>query len=121
MNFLNGLIEGEAFRTNGGTILRLTPDMAKASGGRELVAGIRPEHVVLANGEGHLNGTVIVDEPTGAETQIALRIGGDEILANFRERVPVRAGDTLSIQLPSDKIHLFDKSTGQRLALGDTQ
>ncbi|MDM9620487.1 sn-glycerol-3-phosphate ABC transporter ATP-binding protein UgpC [Rhizobium sp. S96] len=121
MNFLNGRIEGGAFRTNGGTILLLTPDMAKAAGGRELVAGIRPEHVVLANGEGHLTATVIVDEPTGAETQIALRIGADEILANFRERVPVRAEDTLSIQLPSDKIHLFDKATGQRLALGDTQ
>ncbi|MBC2808224.1 ABC transporter ATP-binding protein [Rhizobium ruizarguesonis] len=120
MNFINGRVEGGLFHTERGLTFALPPGLASAADGRPLVAGIRPEHIELASeGKPAMDATVIVDEPTGAETQIALRLQGEEILATFRDRLAVRAGDTLPVHLPLDRLYLFDKASGLRISSGD--
>ncbi|MBY5791626.1 sn-glycerol-3-phosphate ABC transporter ATP-binding protein UgpC [Rhizobium leguminosarum bv. viciae] len=117
MNFFNGRVEGRFFRTNGGATLELPPSLAQAGDGRELVAGIRPEHIALAGGASGLATTVVVDEPTGAETMIALDLAGDTLLATFRDRLTVHSGDQMTIHFPPGRIHLFDKRSGDRLTV----
>ena len=52
--------------------------------GRPAVYGIRPEHFTIADDGAEAE--IVVVEPTGSETQVFAKLGGEEIVAVFRER-----------------------------------
>jgi len=56
-----------------------------------------------------------VVEPTGAEIQVAARLGGQEIIAVFRERHRFNPGDQVRLKPDPRLVHLFDATTGKRL------
>jgi len=58
---------------------------------------------------------VSVIEPTGSEMQIVGRIGSQEVMCVFRERIATRPGDTIRIKPNPDLVHIFDEQTGKRL------
>jgi multiple sugar transport system ATP-binding protein len=116
MNLLKGHIGGDgspAFQGNGGVSVPL----ASALGGNRadaVVLGVRPEHLTL-NQRG-FPVTVAIVEPTGSEIQVIGRTaGGDEVVANFRERHEFNPGDTIRLGVDSRLVHLFNGETGQRL------
>ena len=111
MNMIEGVVRGGRV-VAGGASLPLPPGMAVAEG-REIIYGIRPENLGLA--EAGLQGTVAVVEPTGSETHVVIRIEGRDLTSVFRERVTLRPGDAVTLA-PSDAsgVHLFDKSSGMR-------
>jgi multiple sugar transport system ATP-binding protein len=111
MNMLPGVVRGDAVEV-AGMRLPLPLGMAAAEG-REVIWGIRPEH--LAAGSEGLRGTVAVVEPTGSETHVVLRSEGAEVVAMFRDRVAFRPGDALVLAPEVAKVHLFDKGSGVRL------
>ena len=84
--------------------------------GKTVDLGIRPEDISLdraATSAGtSVSATVVVTEPLGAETLVTLRIGGTEFVARARPDVSLRSGDSVQAQLASDKLHLFDASSG---------
>jgi multiple sugar transport system ATP-binding protein len=115
MNFLRGKIalNGSAFvETNNGEHLPLGA-IPSGSAGRDVVYGIRPEHIEI--GEGGLPAEVVVVEPTGSETQVLARLGGEEIVAVFRERHQFNSGDRIRLKPDARLVHLFDETTGRRL------
>ena len=78
-----------------------------------LIYGIRPEHF-LCRGDG-VPAEVVVVEPTGSETQVVVKAGGQEMICVFRERISAKPGETIqSCPIPSSA-HLFDQESGQRL------
>ncbi len=112
MNLLPGRIEGGKFRSADGTLWPL-PVNGHAWPEREAVYGIRPEHLRL-DPDG-IRTTVSVVEPTGSETQVLLRLGETTLLGAFRERVSARPGESLPVSPDTSLVHLFDRTTGQRL------
>jgi multiple sugar transport system ATP-binding protein len=111
MNMLPGVVRGGAVEVAG---MRLPlPGGMTVAEGREVIWGIRPEH--LAAGAEGLRGTVAVVEPTGSETHVVLRSEGAEVVAMFRDRVVFRPGDALVLVPEAGKVHLFDKGSGVRL------
>ena len=54
-------------------------------------------------------------EPTGSETQVVAKLGGDDIIAVFRERHHFKPGDKIRLKPDPTLVHLFDETTGQRL------
>jgi multiple sugar transport system ATP-binding protein len=56
-----------------------------------------------------------VVEPTGSETQVVAKAGGQEITCVFRERVSARPGELIHILPDPALVHLFDKETGRRM------
>lgn len=115
MNMFNGKIRGGAkpfFEAEGGAHLPLAR-VPEGSEDRDAVYGIRPEHLMLG---GDLNIQVTVIEPTGAETQVLGKVGGDKINGVFRERVTTRPGDMLAVSPDLSLVHLFDQKTGNRIA-----
>jgi multiple sugar transport system ATP-binding protein len=58
---------------------------------------------------------VVVVEPTGSETQVVAKIGGQELVCVFRERVSAGPGETIRIAPDQNLVHLFDGETGQRI------
>jgi multiple sugar transport system ATP-binding protein len=84
-----------------------------ATEGQPVVYGIRPEHLELA--DDGFDAEVIVIEPTGSETQLFARVGGQEIVAVFRERHDFAPGQKIRLRPRPDMAHLFDQSSGARI------
>jgi len=57
----------------------------------------------------------VVIEPTGSETQLFARVGGQEIVSVFRERHTFAPGQRIRLRPMADCAHLFDSSSGQRI------
>jgi len=115
MNFLKGTIRANGrleFEGPGGARLPLTA-APSGSDGQPAIYGVRPEHFTIAD-EGP-EADIQVVEPTGSEIQVAARIGGEEIIAVFRERYQFRPGDKIRLKPDPRFVHLFDEPTGKKL------
>lgn len=113
MNLIDGRVEEGAFRTSKGLILPLPQSLPADVGGRELIYGIRPEHI-RAEPQG-IEGRAILVEGTGSEIFARLDAKGEDIACLFRERFDIRFGDTVHMVIDPARVHLFDKQTGRRL------
>ena len=116
MNFFPGTIRhngGANFEGPGGVRLPLGAPPPGASDGRPAVYGVRPEHFTLA--DDGVDAEIQVVEPTGSETQLVARLGGQEVFAVFRERHQFKPGDHVRLKPDLRLVHLFDHATGKRL------
>ena len=112
MNFLNGAIRGGVFEAENVAIP--VPSAPVGSEGRPIILGFRPETVDRS--AGGVRAEVIVVEPTGSETQINLKTGGQEIVCLFRDRFQPAAGETIAFGVAPEAIKLFDSESGKAIA-----
>jgi multiple sugar transport system ATP-binding protein len=120
MNFLPGVLR----RTDGtarvhfgeGLSLPAPPAAASARDGQPVIYGTRPEHMQLATGDDGVATQVVVVEPTGADTQVFTKVAGVEVTSVFRDRLDLRPGEVIRLRPDAARAHLFDASTGERLA-----
>jgi multiple sugar transport system ATP-binding protein len=56
-----------------------------------------------------------VIEPTGSETQVLGKLGGETFIGVFRERFNTRPGEMLAVTPDLSSVHLFDAVNGVRL------
>jgi multiple sugar transport system ATP-binding protein len=91
---------------------------ARGAGLSELVLGIRPEHLHLANGSGELRGDVILVEELGADALLHVRLagGGDPVVARAEGRRPPALGAHVTFNVQQDDMFAFHPVTGARLA-----
>jgi len=108
MNMIPGRVEGGAFVAADGQRLPVT----RAPEGRKLIYGVRPEAITLG---GDIPLTIEVTEPTGAETYVAGRLGGEAVTCVFRDRVTARPGEVIHVTIDPTAVHLFDADSGVRL------
>lgn len=106
MNLLGGALSG-------GNVKVGDQLFAGPSGTGKVKLGVRPEHLILA--EGGLPMQVKVVEPTGAETMVFLRFEGQDVTAVFRERHDFDTGQTIHLKPDLDHLHIFDAETGALL------
>jgi len=89
--------------------------------GKEVVAGIRPEHVhdeeayLSSMTDSIVPAKVEVTEMMGAETYLYLRLEGLAFTARVNPRTTSRAGDDIKVCFDMNKIQLFDKETERTL------
>jgi multiple sugar transport system ATP-binding protein len=115
MNLIKGTIcvNGKpSFLTTSGFALPLSRAPAEADG-RAAIYGIRPEHFSLGGED--VKAEVSVIEPTGSETQVFAKLGGEKIVGVFRQRVTAQPGELLPLAPDPGAVHLFDVATGLRL------
>jgi len=115
MNFLRGTIRlNGAASFAGPSGITLPLDAAPAgTDGRPAVYGIRPEHFTIADDGAEAE--IVVVEPTGSETQVFAKLGGEEVVAVFRERHKFEPGDKVRLKPDPALVHLFDEPSGKRL------
>ena len=84
----------------------------------ELVLGIRPEHLHLANGSGELSGEVILVEELGADALLHVRLAddGDPVVARAEGRKPPAPGQHVTFHVQPEDVFAFHPQTGARLA-----
>ena len=83
------------------------------SDGKPAVYGIRPEHFTIA--DDGADAEIVVVEPTGSETQVIAKLGGEQVIAVFRERHQFKPGDRVRLKPDPALVHLFDETSGKRL------
>jgi multiple sugar transport system ATP-binding protein len=91
---------------------------AGRAGLREIVLGVRPEHLHLANGSGEVAGEVMLVEELGADAMLHVRLaeGGNQIVARAEGRQPPSPGRQVTFHVQPDDVFAFDPGTGARLA-----
>jgi multiple sugar transport system ATP-binding protein len=104
-----------------GTVLPLPNAVAAAAsraGLSELVLGIRPEHLHLADGTGELAGEVVLVEDLGADALLHVRLTGEsnQVVARAEGRTPPAPGQQVTFQVRPEDIFAFNPETGARLA-----
>ena len=115
MNLLAGRAqESGRVLTDDGLELPLPKGLTLAPG-RAVWLGVRPEHLEVTATDQGLRAEVQVLEPTGAETQIAARLGSQNVIAVSRARIDLRPGSTLGLRPIASRLHVFDRTSGARL------
>ncbi|MDX3924502.1 MAG: TOBE domain-containing protein [Shinella sp.] len=119
MNLIEGKI-GEAdgrrvFVSGSGTLLPLPDKYRALLPGRDVTYGIRPEHLVVSPGPTAFAAAIDLVKPMGSETQVVLSLGNYKIVGMFRERIAGKTGDMIFLDLPVEKISVFDSGTGKRI------
>jgi multiple sugar transport system ATP-binding protein len=91
---------------------------ASQAGLREIVLGIRPEHLHLANGPGQLAGEVMLVEELGADALLHVRLAEDHtlVVARTEGRKPPAPGKQVTFRVQPDDVFAFHPETGARLA-----
>ena len=111
MNVFAGRVQGGAVEALGAR-WPLPPGLP-AGDGQDVQYGVRPGDL-----EHSAEGTparVVVVEPTGAETELLLEIGGQTLTLVLHGRTDARPDDTVRLRLDAAKAHVFDARSGQRL------
>ncbi len=91
-------------------------------GGKQVILGIRPEHISLSEKKTGLIATVNAVEHLGNECIIYGVLGkpsddftmkdeGKNIIVKTVEGTPVNVGDEINLWISADKMHLFDSET----------
>ncbi|HOU42039.1 MAG TPA: TOBE domain-containing protein, partial [Promineifilum sp.] len=123
MNFFNGTLvneEGRQFIDTGDFRVRIPEDRKEAFGpysGKEVIMGIRPEHVhapefappsIKAE---PVSATVEVVELLGHELHLYLNSGHNSFVGTVDPRFAVHTGNKIDIVFDMNNVHLFDKAT----------
>jgi multiple sugar transport system ATP-binding protein len=77
--------------------------------------GVRPSDIVPAPDGSGVAARVIVVEPTGAETELLLEVGGAQWIAVIHGRTQAQPGDTVYLGIDPASAHLFSAQDEQRL------
>jgi ABC-type sugar transport system ATPase subunit len=115
MNLLPAQVQGGQVVLRDGTTLA-----AGHRGSGDVWCGMRPEDLTWvppgtdADG-GCLRGTALVVEPLGPDTLVSLELAGTEVSCRLPPRSVRRAGETVTLTLDPARVHLFDRTSGQRL------
>lgn len=110
MTVWEGSLEGNAIRC--GEIVMFSPVVRPSP--TMVAVGIRPEDVEVSSNplEDGWEGERLIAEPLGAQTLLTIRVGN----LTTRALVPAREWPSrLWVRWPTERLHLFDRSTGERL------
>jgi len=116
MNFLNTQADVSdgmtVLRIGNQTIATLGPDQVQPIGG-PVIAGIRPERVVLAP-EGAISARVDLVEPTGLGTVVHFDVEGQLLTLFTTDRPVLAVGDAVRLRVDAGDLRLFEPATGSR-------
>ena len=78
---------------------------------KEVVLGIRPENISLANNNQKSSFEMYVDiaEMTGSDYYLYGKLGSERIIANVPSNAEIKSDTVCSIVVDTERLHIFDK------------
>jgi multiple sugar transport system ATP-binding protein len=132
MNFITGNIvneEGRFYFTNKRMKLNIPEKFndrfEKARTVRNVVLGVRPEHVILRpempteEADGFILASVQMTEATGADSYVYATFGDTRIIGRTDPLIVYKPDDKLAVGFNLNRIHFFDENSG--VAVGGDQ
>ena len=122
MNMLRGIARQD---DDGEVLLRLDDGLDVPLGtapvpeqwlGRELVVGVRPEHLQPAAGNASFRARVEGLEPVGNEIFVNLLYGGQALVIRVAPQALPALGEAMAVAVVSAALHFFDPSSGKRIS-----
>lgn len=109
MNFLPGCLaeSGNTVDLDGGGTIPLARTIEP---GRPVVAGVRPEHLLVQTDQATFHLEIGAVESTGSATYLTSRDGNFQLLQS--ERTQLASGDRVGLSIDPARVHLFDPKTG---------
>nr|MDQ2971943.1 ATP-binding cassette domain-containing protein [Pseudomonadota bacterium] len=132
MNFFRGrlLVDGDNMRLQMGGAslplgdLHITDSVLSAYMDREIVLGLRPEHLrLISDNEGAtatqpvLRAQLEVIEPVGNEIFLNLRIGASELVARVPPQALPPPGSKIDLAFAPEQLRAFDPGSGNRIEI----
>ena len=121
MNVMNGILKMSGAAAHVDVAGQLWPVAAGAGGvdGQPVSYGVRPGDLSISEageaGAQTVAATVIVVEPTGAETELLLQVGEHQLVLVMHGRTSAQPDDIVHLIVDTEKTHLFDATSGSRL------
>ena len=81
-----------------------------------LSIGIRPH--ALHVGKGPISGQVVACQWLGDQTHVAVDVAGRTVVSVAHDRINEKPGNTLSLNVAAEDLHLFDTDSGKAIAHG---
>ena len=81
-----------------------------------LSIGIRP--YALRVGKGPISGQVVACQWLGDQTHVAVDVAGRTVVSVAHDRINEKPGNTLSLNVAAEDLHLFDTDSGKAIAHG---
>ena len=117
MNFFETRLQGD--RLINDELDYLLPDemLSKIGQTEQITLGIRPEAAEIADSSGDhtIRGVVNVIEPLGSTNQLHIDTKNNEMIVEVPGDHYAKVDEEIIIQMPLDKIHLFDTKKGDTL------
>ena len=94
---------------------------AKGVQAQAITLGVRPEHMMLAQGENSLRGTVDVTEMMGSSIHLHMRACGKDVIVivpthtESGAQAPIAVGQEISFVFGGNVAHVFDPESGAKL------
>ena len=118
MNFINVKVVSENSLSFGDNTIYLSSDLIKRNNllGKEVIAGIRPEHLSLSecSSSNKIEITAGMVEMLGSEKIVHFELQNHDMSAKLPASVMVAYGDKLCFSPDDNKILLFDKDSQKR-------
>ncbi len=89
-------------------------DLAPPQAGRDLLLGVRPEHLQLRD-DAPWRGEVSVVEPTGPDTYVMVDTAEGTVTLRTDAQTRVRPGDRVGLAVAPTNAHWFDAKTEERV------
>ena len=111
MNFIDGQLDPQGRFTSASLMLEL----GVVSNNREVVLGVRPEHILIGEAA-RFEGTVALVEPMGNHQVVWIAVGERKLSAIVNDNRAYTLGQPVRFALDTARVSLFDKASEQRLA-----
>jgi multiple sugar transport system ATP-binding protein len=111
MNFLRGAVRDGGFAGDG---FRVPISRSRVEQGRELLLGIRAEHIAIGGGEG-IPAKVLVVEPLGSHALVTAVVGKTAVKVQAPVDVDVRPDQSIALHFDESRVRWMDAGSGAAL------
>ncbi len=114
MNFIDGVVaekDGTQVRLPDGNLVEIAAEGVDDR--QDVTLGMRPEHLRIA--DHGISGEVLVVEPLGMTTQVAIKTAGHLLTHMAIERTSLKPGDNVKLTIAPQNVHVFDRASGKRI------
>jgi sn-glycerol 3-phosphate transport system ATP-binding protein len=116
MNFIPGRAQEGALTVKDGSIVKLPGGVPAALAGRDIVLGVRPEHLeVCSDADAAFKAQVEMIEQLGADTLAHCSIAGEIIIVRLPKDSRAAVGDHLPLRPQTGQLHFFEGESGARI------
>jgi multiple sugar transport system ATP-binding protein len=118
MNVVKGVLHMDGNQSHVQAENTAWPALPVTSGqnGQAVHYGVRPTDITLTQAGQGIAAQVVVVEPTGAETELLVKVGAFQLVVTLHGRTSAQPGETVYLHIDPAKTHMFDAASTQRLS-----